>query len=121
MKKIESHKIKLNQWKGIQITSKALKQILYLTKKNNNQGIRINIKKSGCAGFRYTMELAKNQKIEEIKITYEKISIFIPIKITNIINGTKIDFIKEGLNKTFKFENPKITQYCGCGESFNTY
>ncbi|MCW5197314.1 iron-sulfur cluster assembly accessory protein [Buchnera aphidicola] len=112
-------------WKGITITDKAKKQIQYLIKKNKHvQSIQINIKKSGCAGFRYYLSLISDTKKIFTKkyYIYNKYNIIIqiPIKYMHIIDGTTIDFIKEdGINMKFKFNNPHVQQFCGCGESFN--
>ncbi|CAL4042173.1 Protein SufA [Buchnera aphidicola (Phyllaphis fagi)] len=112
-------------WKGITVTNDAKKQIKYLIKKNNNtQSIQINIKKSGCAGFRYDLSLisCKHENIDKKYYIYQKdgIMIQIPIKYMYLIDGTTIDFLKgDGINMKFQFNNPNTQEFCGCGESFN--
>ncbi|XRX42525.1 MAG: iron-sulfur cluster assembly accessory protein [Buchnera aphidicola (Eriosoma harunire)] len=104
---------------GITITKKAYEQIHNLIKNSNNIiGIRINIKKSGCAGFRYFLEKINTTKSSEIIFNYKNFIISIPKQDINIIDGTTIDFIQEGINEIFKFYNTKINTFCGCGESF---
>lgn len=107
-------------WKGIKITKNAEKQILRLIKKNKKCiGIKIDIKKSGCAGLKYILTLAYFKKDSEIIFNYKEIDFFIPIKWKKILKNTKIDFLKNGLNHNFTFYNSKNRYLCGCGESFN--
>lgn len=123
---INTHSPNINNWKGISITEDARKQILFLINLDlDNIGIRLNIKKSGCAGFRYTMELVKNTELkkkkdnEEMIFFYKSILIYILYKDIPFLEGMKIDFIKNNINKIFKFYNSKIEKFCGCGESFS--
>ncbi|QCI22006.1 iron-sulfur cluster assembly accessory protein [Buchnera aphidicola] len=115
-----------NEWKGFSITDNAIKQILFLINSHtDNKGIRLGIKKSGCAGFRYTMELIKKSELkqeknkEEKTFTYKNIFICISSKEMPFLEGIKIDFIKNHINRVFKFYNPKLEKFCGCGESFS--
>ncbi|MGK2896950.1 MAG: iron-sulfur cluster assembly accessory protein [Candidatus Makana argininalis] len=101
------------------ITNSAAKQINFLTTKDNSMiGLRLLLKKSGCAGFKYILRKVKiiNKKDQ----IYEKkgAKIFVSSKILYLINGTEIDYVKEKLNEEFKFNNPKANHYCGCGKSF---
>ncbi|WP_343153833.1 iron-sulfur cluster assembly accessory protein [Buchnera aphidicola (Mindarus keteleerifoliae)] len=114
----------LKQCKKIYITKAAEKQIKFLIKKSSSGiGIRINLKKTGCAGFKYTLEIIKDKciKKDEKEIFFLKngFNIFVPIKIIPFLIDTKIDFIKKGVNWVFKFKSSKIKEFCGCGESFN--
>lgn len=103
----------------ITLTKTAAQQILFLINQNpNNKGIRLSIKKSGCAGFRYFMKLVQNKKKEDIEFFQHGATIFISINLLKFLEGVKIDFINNGLNKVFNFHHPKIKNYCGCGESF---
>ncbi|CAL4319366.1 HesB/IscA family protein [Buchnera aphidicola] len=109
-----------NSWKKIIITDHAIKQIIFLIHSNaNNKGIRIGIKKSGCAGFRYTMELVKKEKKEDLIFSINNILVYINSKHISLIEGVKIDFIQNNINKVFKFNNKKFENLCGCGDSFS--
>ncbi|QCI16956.1 iron-sulfur cluster assembly accessory protein [Buchnera aphidicola (Aphis helianthi)] len=125
MKKKQENTYLLNKykWKGIKITESAIKQILFLINLDiANKGIKLSIKKSGCAGFRYIMELINkemSQKEDDIIFFYGTILIQISKKDIPFLDGIKIDFIKNNINKTFKFYNPKLEKFCGCGESFS--
>jgi Fe-S cluster assembly protein SufA len=124
--KINTYIPKNNQWKGVLITKVALKQISFLINLNSdNKGIRLGIRKSGCAGFRYTMKLVKNSELKkennekEVAFFYENILVYISSKEMPLLEGVKIDFLKDNINKVFKFYNSKLKNFCGCGESFS--
>ncbi|QCI20861.1 iron-sulfur cluster assembly accessory protein [Buchnera aphidicola (Hyperomyzus lactucae)] len=124
--KINTYAPKKNQWKGVLISQDALKQISFLINLNSdNKGIRLGIKKSGCAGFRYTMKLVKTSELtqandeKEIVFFYKNILIYISSKEIPFLEGVRIDFVKDNINQVFKFYNSKLENFCGCGESFS--
>lgn len=126
MKKINTYLPNQHKWKSISITDNAVKQILFLIGSNNeNTGIKIGIKKSGCAGFRYTMKLVKNSEVikqkenTDIVFNYKNIIIYVSLKEISFLEGIKIDFVQDNINSVFKYYNPKIEKFCGCGESFS--
>ncbi|NIH16714.1 MAG: iron-sulfur cluster assembly accessory protein [Buchnera aphidicola (Periphyllus lyropictus)] len=105
---------------GIFITSKALNKILKIYKKKKNIiGIKINIKKTGCAGFKYTMKYCEKKKKSEISFSNYNISIFLPKKKIKLLDGLIIDFINKNFHKNFEFYHKNSKKKCGCGESFN--
>ncbi|URJ24867.1 iron-sulfur cluster assembly accessory protein [Candidatus Blochmannia ocreatus (nom. nud.)] len=107
-------------WNGIKLTNSAIKQILHIIEKDPTiLGLKINIKKSGCAGFTYIMETVKTLNDDDLTYKINSIKLFIPHDKMPFIDGTEIDYVKEGLNYTFKFNNPQARNLCGCGESFN--
>ncbi|VFP81001.1 Protein SufA [Buchnera aphidicola (Cinara kochiana kochiana)] len=111
---------KINQSIPIQVTKKAAQQILLLLKQDkNNQGIKIILKKSGCAGYKYLLQTEKKIKNSDYIFIVESIKFIIPKKIISQLYTTTIDFIQIGLNASFTFINNKHTAICGCGESFN--
>ncbi|QCI15813.1 iron-sulfur cluster assembly accessory protein [Buchnera aphidicola] len=122
--KINTYIPKKNDWKSISITKNAIKQILFLINlDSDNKGIRLGIKKSGCAGFRYTMKLVKNSEIikqdrKEIVFFYKNVYIYISTQEIPFLEGVQIDFVKNNINTVFKFHNAKLDKFCGCGESF---
>lgn len=81
-------------------------------------GLRFVVKESGCSGYSYFMELAKQVEANETTIESRGIKIVTNQKSLELLNGTQIDYVQEGLNQTFKFSNPKAEAHCGCGESF---
>ncbi|QCI27094.1 iron-sulfur cluster assembly accessory protein [Buchnera aphidicola] len=112
------------KWIGIKLTKLAQKYFTNLIHKNKNTiGIKINIKKSGCAGFKYNLLLININNQKEINKSYiyikNNIKIYIPITDMPFIDGTIIDFITtDGINMNIQFNNPQINEYCGCGSSF---
>lgn len=104
----------------MKITNAAAQQILFLMKQEKIcQGIKIKIKKSGCAGFKYELQLSKKKNHKETSITIKKITFFIEKKWVIFLTHLKIDFIKNKLNYNFTFQNTNAVNICGCGESFN--
>ncbi|MFI4819052.1 MAG: iron-sulfur cluster assembly accessory protein [Enterobacterales bacterium] len=104
---------------NIIITDSAAKQIIFMLKHDISIiGLRILLKKSGCAGFKYILK--KVNFIKDNDIIYEKkgAKIFISLKTLILINGTKIYYVKKKLKEEFIFINPKANYYCGCGKSF---
>lgn len=81
-------------------------------------GLRFIVKESGCSGYSYVMELAKDIAEDETIIDSHGVKVITNDKSLELIAGTQIDYVQEGLNQTFKFINPKAEAHCGCGESF---
>ncbi|ADV33755.1 FeS cluster assembly protein sufA [Candidatus Blochmanniella vafra str. BVAF] len=109
-------------WKGVTLTDSAAQHILQLINRESKiLGLKITIKKSGCAGLTY--QLSKVFYPEQNTVVYEhnRAKLFVPINIMPIIDGTELDYIQDGLNYSFKFNNPKAQFHCGCGESFRIY
>ena len=102
----------------ITITKAAADRIDDQVKKNNAVGLRFGARESGCSGFSYVMDFA--QAIEQNDMVFEQygVKVVIDPHSHDILDGTQIDYVAEGLNQTFKFSNPQATDECGCGESF---
>lgn len=106
-------------WKGLKITDNAARQILYLISKDPlMKGLKLSIKISGCAGFSYVMKLIKQELSDDLHFFHQGANIYVSTKDMPYIDGTEIDYVYEGLNQIFKFNNPKSQHTCGCGESF---
>ena len=105
---------------AITLTEKAAKQIQSQLAKNASRvGLRLGVKKVGCNGFAYTFDyaaetLAGDQVFESHNVTLVVDAVSLPF-----IDGSHLDFVKDGFNESFKFDNPKAESECGCGESFN--
>lgn len=89
-----------------------------LTERGYGLGLRIGVRKSGCSGFMYTMDYA--DEVEETDHVFGKhgAQLIVDHKHLSVLNGTTVDFRREGLNQMFRFDNPHAQHACGCGESF---
>jgi len=84
------------------------------------KGIAVGIKKSGCSGFKYDLQLIEDLKGNEKAFELaDDVILYVTAEALPYVNGTEIDYTKEGLNSTMKFNNPNAKDECGCGESFN--
>lgn len=108
-----------NIWQGLTLTESAAAHILKLMQKNTSvQGIRLGVKESGCAGFGYVLELIHQVNADDLVFERDGARLYVPLKAMPFIDGTEVDFVHEGLNQMFKYNNPKAQHACGCGESF---
>ena len=103
---------------AITLTKPAADRIAQQLAKNNAVALRFAAKESGCSGFSYVMDFA--QSIDEADLVFENhdVQVVIDPRSLELLDGTQIDYVAEGLNQTFKFSNPLATDECGCGESF---
>ena len=104
----------------ITITENAAKHInSYLTKRGKGLGVRLGVKTSGCSGMAYNLEFV--DKVNEDDLIFEEhgARVYIDPKSLVYLDGTQVDYTKEGLQEGFKFENPNVKDSCGCGESFH--
>ena len=90
-----------------------------LEEKNNMIGIRFGVKDSGCNAKKYVINLTDNKLDNDMVFTDHNIEIFVNKSDLLYLAGTEIDFVREGLNKVVKYNNPNVTTACGCGESFD--
>ena len=102
----------------ITLTENAAKHIQQqLEKRGKGIALRIGIKKSGCSGFSYTYDYADDIQANEKIFDSCNTRIVVDAENLPFLDGSQIDFIKDGLNSAFKFNNPNIENACGCGES----
>lgn len=103
----------------ITITQNAANHIqAFLQKRGKGEGIRLGVKTSGCSGMAYTMEFVDEVQADDMVFEDLGVKIFIDPKSHVYLDGTQVDYTKEGLQEGFKFENPNVKESCGCGESF---
>jgi iron-sulfur cluster assembly protein len=105
---------------AITLTENAAKQIQkQLLKRGKGIALRVGIKKSGCSGFAYTFDYA--DEISASDQLFESINAKVVVDINNLpfLDGSQIDFVQEGLNSAFKFNNPNVDNSCGCGTSYS--
>lgn len=91
----------------------------FLAKRGKGIGIRLGVKTSGCSGMAYKLEYADDSEAEDLVFESHGLKVLVDQKSLPYIDGTELDFVREGLNEGFKFNNPNVKNECGCGESFN--
>ncbi|MCG7499761.1 Fe-S cluster assembly scaffold SufA [Vibrio sp. Of7-15] len=107
-------------WQGLELTDKAAAQINKLTSNDLSLlGVRLAVKPSGCAGFAYVLSMAKETSDDELIFKHLGACLFVPVEAMPYVDGTVVDFVSQGLNQMFQYNNPKVQNACGCGESFN--
>jgi iron-sulfur cluster assembly protein len=104
---------------AISLTNSAATRVKsFLEKRGRGVGLRIGVRKSGCSGYAYTIDYADAIEADDVVFDRDGIKVIIDPKSLSLIDGTEVDFVKEGLNEAFKFRNPNVKGECGCGESF---
>jgi iron-sulfur cluster assembly protein len=89
-----------------------------LTKRGKGLGLRLGVKKTGCSGWAYDIEYADTVAGGDHRFESNGITVLVDEKSLPLVDGTEVDFRREGLNESFKFKNPNVKDECGCGESF---
>lgn len=101
-------------------TESAAKQIKnQLAKRGSGLALRIGVKQTGCSGYAYTYDYADEVMAGDHLFEGYDTKVVLDDESLRYIDGSKLDFVSEGLKQTFKIENPKVTAMCGCGESFS--
>lgn len=83
-------------------------------------GLRFGVRKSGCTGFAYVVDIDTGAGEGDQVFESEGLPVFVDAESLPRVDGTRIDFVDQGLNQVFTFDNPNIEDACGCGESFST-
>ncbi|PLQ00172.1 iron-sulfur cluster assembly protein IscA [Cupriavidus pauculus] len=103
----------------ITMTEKAAKHVSrYLERRGKGLGLRVGVKTTGCSGLAYKLEYVDELHPEDQVFETHGIKVIVDPKSLPYIDGTELDFAREGLNEGFKFNNPNVKDECGCGESF---
>ncbi|MDD5034571.1 MAG: iron-sulfur cluster assembly protein IscA [Methylococcaceae bacterium] len=104
---------------AITLTEKAAYQVQkHLTARGRGLGLRLAVKTSGCSGLAYTLEFVDESAQEDLAFDSFGVTVLVDPKSLAYLDGTELDFVREGLNEGFKFNNPNVKNQCGCGESF---
>ena len=104
----------------ITITENAAKHInSYLTKRGKGLGVRLGVKTSGCSGMAHNLEFVDEVNEDDLIFEEHGARVYIDPNSLVYLDGTQVDYTKEGLQEGFKFENPNVKDSCGCGESFH--
>lgn len=104
---------------AVTVTEAAAKHITkYLSRRGKGVGVRLGVKTTGCSGLAYKLEYADDVAAEDVVFELSGIKVLVDPKSLPYLDGTELDFVREGLNEGFKFNNPNERDRCGCGESF---
>ncbi|MDD2768344.1 MAG: iron-sulfur cluster assembly protein IscA [Methylococcus sp.] len=105
---------------AVTLTEKAAAQVQkHLSSRGAGVGLRLAVKTSGCSGLAYTLEFVDEPAPEDQLFESFGVTVLVDPKSLVYLEGTELDFVREGLNEGFKFNNPNVKNECGCGESFN--
>ena len=91
----------------------------FMANRGKGLGLRLGVRTSGCSGMAYVLEFVDDMNDDDIVFENKGVKVIIDGKSLVYLDGTELDFVKEGLNEGFKFNNPNVSSECGCGESFN--
>ncbi|MDP2025885.1 iron-sulfur cluster assembly protein IscA [Sulfuriferula sp.] len=105
---------------AITLTERAAKHVSnFMAKRGKGAGLRLGVRTSGCSGLAYKLEFADELGADDLTFESHGVTVLIDPKSLQYLDGTELDFVREGLNEGFKFNNPNVKDACGCGESFN--
>lgn len=91
----------------------------HLDSRGKGFGIRVGVKTTGCSGLSYVLEFVDSPEPEDQVFEQGEVNLIVDPKSLVYLDGTELDFVKEGLNEGFQFNNPNVKNECGCGESFH--
>ena len=105
---------------AISLTESAANRVRsYLEARGQAIGLRLGVTKTGCSGYSYVINYAEDIADEDIVFEDKGVKVVVDPEALPLIDGTEVDFVKQGLNEAFSFRNPNVKGECGCGESFN--
>ncbi len=104
---------------AIQLTENARKRVSSFLEKDGGIALRLGVRRTGCSGWAYIVDLVDEIDVQDTVFEHSGVTIVVNKKSLPLVDGTRIDFVAEGLNRTFRFSNPNVTDECGCGESFS--
>ncbi|MEO7773442.1 MAG: iron-sulfur cluster assembly protein IscA [Steroidobacteraceae bacterium] len=105
---------------AISLTPSAAERVkTFLAARGRGAGLRLGVRKTGCSGFAYVINYADDVRSQDVVFEASGVKVFVDPDSLKLIDGTTVDFVKEGLNEAFRFQNPNVRGECGCGESFS--
>jgi len=106
---------------AITLTEAAAERVTrFLENRGKGVGLRLGVRTSGCSGMAYVLEFADDIGEHDLVFEERGVKVIVDPKSLLYLDGTEVDFAREGLNEGFQFNNPNVKSSCGCGESFNT-
>jgi iron-sulfur cluster assembly protein len=105
---------------AITLTETAARHVnAQLAQRGKGVGVRLGVRTSGCSGLAYKLEYVDELQAEDLRFESHGVTVVVDPKSLPYVDGTELDFAREGLNEGFRFNNPNVRDSCGCGESFN--
>ena len=103
---------------AISLTDTAARRVRNFIDREGGIGLRLGVRKTGCSGWAYTVDLANEIGANDAVFEQGDVKVVVDHDSLAYLDGSTIDFVSEGLGSTFRFDNPNVTEECGCGESF---
>lgn len=104
---------------AISLTPSAATRVkTFLASRGHGLGLRLGVKSTGCSGYAYVVNYADELQQDDVVFEDQGVKVIVDRKSLGYIDGTQVDFVKQGLNEAFRFRNPNVKGECGCGESF---
>lgn len=105
---------------AITLTENAARQIRnQLAKRGAGVGLRVGVKKVGCSGLAYTFDFADELRAGDRMFEADDAKVVVDAEVLTLLDGSRLDFVRDGFKQVFKFDNPNVEATCGCGESFS--
>lgn len=103
---------------AITLTHSAAERVKRYLDSEGGLGLRLGVRRTGCSGWAYTVQLAGSIAADDVVFEDNGVRVVVAPDSLSFVDGSEIDFVSDGLNRTFHFKNPNVTEECGCGESF---
>ena len=104
---------------AITLTERAASRVRDFMSREAAAGLRLAVKPTGCSGYMYVVEMTKDVLSEDQVFESHGVPVVVDAQSLKYLDGTEVDFAREGLNEGFRFANPNVAATCGCGESFS--
>jgi iron-sulfur cluster assembly protein len=91
----------------------------FIAERGHGVGLRLGIRKTGCSGYAYVVNYADTVEAGDQVFNSQGVRVLVDAESLRLIDGTEVDFVRQGLNESFRFRNPNVRGECGCGESFS--
>ena len=104
---------------AVSLTESAAERVRkHIARRGSGLGLRLGVRTSGCSGLSYVIDFADEVRADDTVFDSHGVKVFVDRASLAAVDGTRIDFVRQGLNEIFRFENPNARGECGCGESF---
>jgi iron-sulfur cluster assembly protein len=104
---------------SISLTTSAADRVRsHLARRGHGLGLRLSIKATGCSGYSYVIDFADTARPDDLVFEDQGVKVYVDPESFPVLDGTRVDFVRQGLNESFQFQNPNVKAECGCGESF---